>query len=360
MTPLERLLKRRLAAGPMTVADYMKLVLGHPRHGYYTTRDPLGVNGDFITAPEVSQMFGELIGLWCAHVWGLIGAPKRILLIELGPGRGTLMADALRACRKVASGFATAAEIHLVETSATLREIQAHKLIDVPVTWHAKLSAAPREPAIIIANEFLDALPVHQLVRTRNGWCERLVELKRDGRLGFTVATEPSPLAADLDPAVAKAPVGSIAELSPKVRALSRAIAKRITHYGGGALLIDYGHAVPGAGDTLQALRSHRRQEVLGDPGSADVTAHVDFSTVASEADILGIKSFGPIEQGVFLRRLGIIERADRLMRNTDAATATVVASSLRRLIDEREMGTLFKVVAFGPPSLDHLPGFVP
>lgn len=359
MTPLERLLKRRLAAGPLTVAEYMKLVLGHPRYGYYTTRDPLGANGDFVTAPEISQMFGELIGLWCAHVWGLIGAPKRILLIELGPGRGTLMADAIRACRKVASGFAAAAEIHFVETSPALRDMQARALYGTQVSWHAKLSAVPREPALIIANEFLDALPIHQLVRMENGWCERLVELKRDGRLGFTVAATPSPLAAALDPLVALAPIGSIAELSPKVRAMARALAKRIAHFGGAALLIDYGHAAAGAGDTLQAVRSHRRQDVLGDPGSADVTAHVDFSTLTAEAASVGIRSFGPIEQGVFLRRLGIIERAGMLKRDADKAAAAQIDAGLKRLIDTDEMGTLFKVAAFGPRSLDHLPGFV-
>jgi NADH dehydrogenase [ubiquinone] 1 alpha subcomplex assembly factor 7 len=237
--------------------------------------------------------------------------------------------------------------------------LQARALHGTQLSWHSKLSAAPREAALIIANEFLDALPVHQLVRMDIGWCERLVELKRDGRLGFTVAATPSPLAAQLDPLVAQAPIGSIAEISPKVRAVARAVAKRIGHYGGAGLMIDYGHITAGAGDTLQALRSHRRQEVLGDPGSADVTAHVDFSAVTAEATAIGIRSFGPIEQGVFLRRLGIIERAGMLKQGADKAATAEIDAGLKRLIDPDKMGALFKVAAFAPSSLDHLPGFV-
>jgi NADH dehydrogenase [ubiquinone] 1 alpha subcomplex assembly factor 7 len=360
VTPLERLIRRRVAIGPVTVAEYMKLVLAHPKHGYYPTRDPIGLAGDFITAPEISQMFGELIGLWCAHVWGLIGAPKRIALIELGPGRGTLMADALRAVRKVAPGFAEAAEIHLVDTSPPLRDIQREKLADAPVFWQKSLSAAPREQAIIIGNEFLDALPVHQLVRTAAGWCERQIGIERDGRLGFTVASELSPLADLLDPVVARAPKGSIAEISPKVRTLGRAIGKRVARYGGAALLIDYGHAVPGPGDTLQAVRRHRKHLVLNDPGEADVTAHVDFAAFGAEAALEGGRVHGPVEQGLFLRRLGIVERAERLGRDADQKTKAEIDIGLRRLIEPRKMGSLFKALAIGPAAIDHLPGFVP
>lgn len=360
MTPLDRLIRRRLTLGPVTVAEYMKLVLAHPKHGYYPTRDPIGAAGDFITAPEISQMFGELIGLWCAHVWGLIGAPKRIVLIELGPGRGTLMADALRAVRKVAPGFADAAEIHLVETSPTLRDVQRERLSDAPVFWQKSLSAAPREQAIIIGNEFLDALPVHQLVRTGDGWNEREICVERDGRLGFSVGAEHSPLGDLLDPVVARAPKGSIAELSPKVRTMGRAIGKRVARYGGAALLIDYGHAVPGAGDTLQALRRHHRHMVLSEPGEADVTAHVDFAAFGAAAAHEGARIHGPVDQGLFLRRLGIVERAEKLVRDADERARIEIDTGLRRLIEPTKMGSLFKTIALGPPSIDHMPGFVP
>lgn len=341
----------------------MRLVLAHPQHGYYATRDPLGAAGDFITAPEISQMFGELLGLWCAHVWGLIGAPRSIRLVELGPGRGTLIADALRACARVAPPFVEAVELHLVETSPVLRERQRLALADYahdrPVQWHDTLSQTPRGISLIIGNEFLDALPVHQLVRMPAGWCERLVGKTADGRLEFRIAPTPSALASTLDPQVADAPIGSLAELSPKVRAVSGAIGRRVARFGGAALLIDYGHALASAGDTLQAVRRHMRHDILAEPGTADLTAHVDFSAVANAAEAVGARAHGPVEQGVFLSRLGIIERALALSRVADQAQAQAIEAALERLIDPAGMGSLFKVLGLAPKDIDMMPGFV-
>lgn len=355
---LAGLLRRRLALGTVTVADYMRLALGHPTHGYYRTRDPFGAQGDFVTAPEISQMFGELVGLWCAHVWGLMGQPAPIRLVELGPGRGTMMADALRACAKVASSFVAAVDIHLVESSPTLRKAQRKALAGYEVTWHESPNSVPAGPLLLVANEFLDALPVHQLVRTGAGWCERLVALDPAGGFRFDIAPKPSPLASLLDPKVAGAEEGSIAELSPAARNFAAGLAQRISMHGGAALLIDYGYGEPAAGETLQAVRLHRSHPVLSDPGEADLTAHVDFSAIAEAVANGGARAHGPIEQGLFLKRLGIVERAEML--STEPAKAHTVQLALDRLTAPTAMGSLFKVMALGPVSLDPMPGFVP
>lgn len=362
-TGLGAVLRDRLAAGPISVADYMQLALAHPDHGYYRTRDPLGSQGDFITAPEISQMFGELIGIWCAHVWGLIGTPNPIRLVELGPGRGTLMADALRACRKVAARFTEAAEVHLIETSPVLRAAQRTALPGVNVTWHDTLNTLPEDgPILVIGNEFLDALPIHQLVRTAEGWRERQVTLDDQGRLTYAIDAHPSPLMALLDPSASAAMTaeGSITEISPAVRGFAAGLGQRIARQGGAALLIDYGYSGPATGDSLQAIRQHRYHPVLADPGEADLTAHVDFAAVASAAEQAGARAHGPVEQGAFLRRLGIVERSDMLMRASDGPGREDIARALHRLIGSDQMGQLFKVLAIGPRGLGLLPGFVP
>jgi NADH dehydrogenase [ubiquinone] 1 alpha subcomplex assembly factor 7 len=358
---LDAVLRRRLAQGPISIADYMSLVLGHPEHGYYMQRDPLGAAGDFVTAPEVSQMFGELIGLWCAHVWGLLGRPTPIRLVELGPGRGTLMADALRACRKVASSFLAASELHLVETSPALRDRQEALLAEHSPHWHGALAEVPPGPILAIGNEFLDALPIHQLVRIGGGWYERQVALdKKSGSLAFILARKRSPLSHLLDGSLASAPPGSIAELSPAVRQVGAALGSRIAKSGGAALFIDYGHASPAPGDSLQALRRHAPHPVLEAPGEADLTAHVDFAGFAAAAEAQGVLCHGPVPQGLFLRRLGILERTHTLLQQVAEPKArNAITQALERLIDERQMGTLFKVLAVGPASLAPLPGFV-
>ncbi|WP_395830472.1 class I SAM-dependent methyltransferase [Elstera sp.] len=377
---LEDLLRRRLELGPITVADYMRLALGHPTLGYYRTRDPLGgvpdsaagavpsalpavagavAGGDFVTAPECSQMFGELLGLWSAHVWGLLGQPDPIGFVELGPGRGTLMADALRAVRLVAPGFHAALRVHLVETSPVLRTRQAKALEGEAVEWHERLTDLPPGPFILLANEFLDALPIHQLVKREGQWRERQVGLTEAGDFGFQIGKTASPLARLLTPEVAQAPETSIAEVSPTIRGTVAAISRRLAHYGGAALLIDYGYAEAAAGDSLQAVRRHQYHPVLQDPGEADLTAHVDFSAVGAAARMSGVDVHGPIEQGAFLTRLGILERAQRLVRDADAAKAHDLVEGMHRLIAPDRMGSLFKVIGLGPVGLSALPGFV-
>ncbi len=347
------------AAGPLDVATFMARALGDPTCGYYRTRDPLGARGDFITAPEISQMFGELVGLWCAEVWRLLGAPRPIHLIELGPGRGTLMADALRAVERAAPPFRAVLDVHLVETSPTLRDAQRARLADAAPTWHDDLASLPDGPPLVVANEFLDALPIHQLVRTTAGWCARQVTLDPSGRLAFGVAEAPSPLAATLAPAVACAPLGSIAELAPAADALVATLARRCARHGGAALLIDYGHGVSAPGETLQAVRAHRPHPVLADPGDADLTAHVDFAALTRAARPHAAVH-GPLPQGAFLRRLGIAARAETLLRGRSAAATAEIRAAVARLVEPDQMGEIFKAMALGPPAGGTLPGFEP
>lgn len=361
-TGLGAVLRDRLAMGPISVADFMQLALGHPDFGYYRTRDPLGRQGDFITAPEISQMFGELVGIWCAHVWGLIGAPTPVRLVELGPGRGTLMADALRACRKVAARFVDAAQIHLVESSPALRAAQRAALPDTDITWHDSLASIPDDkPMLAIGNEFLDTLPIHQLVRTAEGWHERQIVLDADECLSYAVDCRPSSLITLLELAsLSNVDEGSIVEISPSVRDFASKLGRRVARQGGAALLIDYGYAGPAIGDSLQAVRRHRYHSVLADPGEADLTAHVDFAAVALAAAQAGARVHGPVEQGTFLRRLGIVERSNSLMRGRDSGECAEIAETLHRLVDGDQMGQIFKAMALGPREIEHLPGFIP
>ena len=354
----EKIAQRIRLQGPITVAAFMADALGHPRHGYYMTADPLGRGGDFITAPEISQMFGELIGLWSAEVWRLMGEPTPFNLVELGPGRGTLMADALRAA-KVLPGFDEAATVHLVETSPALRERQKTALPPRAVAWHDDLGDVPPGPMILIANEFFDALPVHQFERTADGWRERLIAFA-DARFVLAPSPHPSPTEVLIPEALrAMAPVGSVAEVSPACASIMRTIAERIEQDGGAALLIDYGHAEHRTGATLQAVRHHARHDFLTDPGTADLTAHVDFATLAATASP-HTAVYGPVTQGSFLRTLGIELRARQLLGRATEAQRGTIETAMRRLIDPAEMGTLFKVLAVCDRGLAEPPGFEP
>ncbi|HVM81013.1 MAG TPA: SAM-dependent methyltransferase [Stellaceae bacterium] len=359
MTPLGEIIAQRIrATGPITVAEYMTEALQHARFGYYATRDPLGAAGDFITAPEVSQVFGELIGLWCADAWTGLGRPDPLLLIELGPGRGTLMADALRAIRTVPE-FRRALRVHLVETSPALRVLQAKALADANPTWHEALDTVPEAPLIAIANEFLDALPIRQFQRCGGEWRERRIAPGADGEsFAFVVEREESLAAAMVSPRLSDAPEGSIAEVCPPAAALCAGLAQRIARVGGAALLIDYGHPRTACGDTLQAVRGHRPHPVLEAPGAADITAHVDFEAVAEAARRAGAAVHGPVAQGAFLRALGIELRERQLLASATAEQAQRIRSGVRRLIDAAEMGTLFKVLAFTHPALAAPAGF--
>jgi NADH dehydrogenase [ubiquinone] 1 alpha subcomplex assembly factor 7 len=349
--------------GPITVARYMAEALGHPRYGYYATRDPFGAAGDFITAPEISQMFGELLGLWCAAMWRLMGEPRPVRLVELGPGRGTLMADALRAIGQAAPQFRAALDVHLVETSPALRALQAERLGTDGVAWHDAWDGVPPGPALVLANEFLDALPVHQFVRQDGGWRERLVG--RDpagGGLRFELSAEAPDAAAALPRALAQQadtlPDGSIVEIRPAANALGRALGARIAAEGCAALIVDYGHAASAAGDTLQAVRDHRYADVLAAPGEADLTAHVDFAAFAEAARAVGAAVHGPLTQSRFLRALGIEARAEALREKASPDQAAAIDSATRRLIHPAEMGTLFKVLALSRAAPAPPPGF--
>jgi NADH dehydrogenase [ubiquinone] 1 alpha subcomplex assembly factor 7 len=350
MTPLEAEIRRIIQAdGPMPFARYMELCLGHPHYGYYMTRDPFGVAGDFTTAPEVSQMFGELVGAWAATVWRQMGAPADLKLIELVPGRCTLMADALRAARALPE-FLKAATVHLVETSPVLRARQQATLASARVEWHERIEDVPDGPCIAIANEFVDALPVDQLVCDRDGWHLRMVGLVAD-RLAFVVAPDPLPHRVE-----GRAAPGTILEL--RHDAAVALLAQRVARHGGAALVIDYGHAATAPGDTLQSVRAHKFTDPLSDPGEADLTTQVDFAALARTARRAGAATHGPLGQGEFLRRLGIEARTARLKANATAQQAAGIDAALARLTAADQMGELFKVLAVADPKLGALPGF--
>ncbi|MGE4220014.1 MAG: class I SAM-dependent methyltransferase, partial [Alphaproteobacteria bacterium] len=322
---------------------------------YYRRADPLGAAGDFTTAPEISQMFGEMIGLWCAEMWQRMGRPAPAILAELGPGRGTLMADLLRAAR-MAPGFPAALRLHLVETSPALRARQRAALPGLDVVWHDRVESVPDGPLLLVANEFFDALPVHQFVCTPRGWRERLVAVGADGRFGLVLAAAPTPMAALIAPALRdSAAEGAVAEVSPASIAAAAAIGRRIAAQGGAALILDYGDAQGRGGDTLQAVRRHARHDPFDAPGSADLTAHVDFARLAQAASEGGARCHGPVSQGAFLERLGIRLRADRLR---PAAVPGSVDAALDRLIGPAGMGTLFKALAVVHPDLGPPPAF--
>jgi len=359
--PLEAEIRRRIAvAGPMPVAEYMTLCLADPEHGYYTTRDPLGARGDFITAPEVSQMFGEMIGLWMAAVWNKMGSPDNLRIIELGPGRGTMMKDALRAA-KVMPGFREAIVLHLVEISPALEEQQERTLeqLSVPMYWHPAIADVPKGPAIIVANEFFDALPINQAVKTERGWHERQIEVDPAGNLVFAVASDPIPqFDRLLPPAARKEPLGSVFEWRNDMVAME--LGRRLTRDGGAALVIDYGHAESAVGDTLQAVGQHAFADPLTASGNIDLTAHVDFQALAKAVEAMGANGFGPLRQSEFLRRLGIETRAVTLKSKAPDNVAADIDTALLRLIgqDRTNMGALFKVAAFAHPTLGVPPGF--
>jgi NADH dehydrogenase [ubiquinone] 1 alpha subcomplex assembly factor 7 len=358
VTPLgERIVRRVASHGPITLADYMAQVLTDPQHGYYMSGDPFGRRGDFVTAPEISQMFGELIGLWCVDTWQRMGAPAPFLLVELGPGRGTLMADALRAAR-VEPGFCAAAELHLIEVSPDLRDRQRAALSGYPANWHYGIADLPDGPVLLVANEFFDALPVRQFERAAEGWCERMVVLDTAGKLALGLSP-PSPAAALIVPeALRESPPGSLVEVSPAAVGIAAALGRRIGVDGGAALIVDYGRAQSGTGISLQAVRRHAPHAVLEDPGSADLTAHVDFAALAGAAEEAGARALGPATQGAFLRRLGLAARAEALSRRATPAQARDVEAARRRLCDADQMGELFKVLAVAHPSLGRLAGF--
>ena len=352
MTALRDSLIRQIAAqGPITVAEYMTACLLHPQHGYYTTRDPFGAQGDFTTAPEISQMFGEILGLCLAQAWMDQGCPAPFTLAELGPGRGTLMADMLRATRAV-PGFHDAAQLHLVEASPVLRRIQAATLPDPK--FHDSADTLPDAPLFLVANEFFDALPVRQFLRMGDGWRERMVGLQ-DGQLAFGLG--PVTRLDALHHRLADTPEGQLIETSTSARPVMAALAQRIAQHGGAALVVDYGDW-RSRGDTLQALHQHAADDPLAHPGQADLTAHVDFEALAQAAQPLRATSLTP--QGVFLERLGITARAEHLARGLAGEALESHVAAHRRLTHPQEMGHLFKVLGLHPTTAPAPPGLDP
>jgi len=338
--------------GPITVERYMSLCLRH----YYATRDPLGAGGDFTTAPEISQMFGELAGLWMLEVWNAMGRPAPVHLVELGPGRGTLMADLLRATRLLPD-FGQAAQVHLVETSPVLRQRQQATLAPsgYPIQWHDRLEDVPEGPLLLIANEFFDALPMRQFVATDRGWCERLVGLEGEHLIfGLRAEAEPS-LGKPLR-------IGDVLEWPALSIDIMRELSGRLARHTGAALVVDYGYWGPAFGDTLQALRRHAYVDPLEEPGEADLTTHVDFHRLAQAASDQGVRAHSPGTQGDFLRALGIEARASSLKARATPAQCTDIDAALSRLTErgDKGMGDLFKVLAVTHKDLEAVPGLPP
>lgn len=356
MTALGDHLKRLIRQnGPISIATFMGEALAHAEHGYYTNRDPLGAKGDFVTAPEISQIFGELIGVWLIDAWERQGSPTQITLCELGPGRGTLMADILRAAR-VRPNFLAAAQIHFVEVSPTLRARQEQALGGVhKATWHTHLASVPQDrPTLIVANEFFDALPVRQFIRGEKHWHERNVGLDGD-RLVFGITKDSVP--EGLVPAsLRNAPAGSLVETRPAADSIIGEIAARCRS-SGAALLIDYGYERHAVGDTFQAMKAHAYTEPLLEPGEADLTAHVDFEALTIAAQHAGASVHGPATQAAFLTALGINLRAERLA-GLNPAKASAIQKDVERLTSPLQMGSLFKVLALLPQGAPRPPGF--
>ncbi len=345
MNALEARIREIIAtSGPLTIGQYMAMCLGDPEHGYYMQRPPFGAEGDFTTAPEISQIFGELIGLWAADYWQRMGAPDPVILAEFGPGRGTLMQDALRAAHALPA-FREAARPWLIETSPRLRAVQQQALAGEKVQWGQSLADLPPGPMIAIANEFFDALPVRQFIRLADGWHERLVGIQGDHLVFITSPRADQNIPELLAEAHLSAAEGEIAEICPDAQRIAAEIAARLQRQDGAMLFLDYGPARSATGDSLQALRDHRFHDPLADPGEADITAHVDFQRLLESARLRGGRTAGPLTQGEFLSRLGLHQRAGVLAHQNPARQKEIMEGA-KRLSAPGEMGTLFKAAA--------------
>jgi NADH dehydrogenase [ubiquinone] 1 alpha subcomplex assembly factor 7 len=350
---LEKVLTEMIAAeGPLPMARYFELCLQHPQYGYYLHQEPFGKEGDFVTAPEYSQMFGELIGVWCAAVYEAMGKPKSFNLVELGPGKGTLMADMLRA-GKVMAGFRAAAQVHFVETSRRLREFQ-RKSVEAQGAkghWHDHFNEIPSGPMILVANEFFDIIPYDQYERRHGKWYMRCIGLGADGKLQLGLTSEPIP-ENRMPLWTRRAEEGAVAEIGPVREAIARQIGERLAADVGVALFIDYGHAASETGDTLHAIRAHKRINILDGPGLADLTSNVDFAALAVAMLEAGAQVHGVITQGEFLKAMGIETRAEMLRGKATEAETEAIDDALQRLTSEKEMGKLVKVMAASAPDM--------
>jgi NADH dehydrogenase [ubiquinone] 1 alpha subcomplex assembly factor 7 len=360
-TPLEeRLVSLIRDHGPIRIGDYLTDVLVHPQHGYYSTQAALGTKGDFTTSPEISQIFGELVGSWLVHAWESIGSPSALSLVELGPGRGTLMADILRVA-KVRPQFLKAVQVYMIEASGRMRYAQKRLLHDagVRITWADKLEDVPPGPMLVVANEFFDCLPIRQFVRTAEcsdaPWRERMVGLDESGKLVFVLSEEAY---ADREGMPPGAQPEAIFETSQESGEVVAELSRRLLEHKGRALIIDYGHGRSGYGDTLQAMRDHKPWPVLASPGLADVTAHVDFAALARRARAEGVRADGPVRQGDFLERLGLKVRLEALEEAVSGDAKENLRSGALRLVDPQGMGSLFKVLSLSSPGAQVPPGF--
>ena len=350
-----RLHARIARDGPLTVEKFMQACLSDEVAGVYASRQPIGGKGDFITSPEISQIFGELVGLWAVAVWQSMGEPSRVTVAEFGPGRGILMADASRAWRGVPK-FRDSVSVALIETSPVMVETQRKTLKDagVPLRWYAALDAVPEGPLVMLANEFIDALPIRQFIRRGEAWRERLIA--SDGRGGFTfIDGEAEDEGRYLPQAV---PEDAILERRPLAHTLMRELGRRANRAPLAALMVDYGHVESGFGDTLQAVRGHRFADVLANPGAADLSSHVDFADLKREAVAAGLMTHGPMPQGEFLLKLGLAGRRERLLQRATPTQAEAIASGAARLVDPRQMGVLFKALALTSAGLPPPPPF--
>lgn len=359
-TPLEeRLIDLIKLKGPISIADYMTDALSHPHEGYYMQRNSIGAEGDFTTAPEISQIFGELIGLWLVEAWQAMGSPASFNLIELGPGRGVMMADILRASR-LRAGFARAAQVWLLESSGLLRLEQQKRLkgSEAKPLWADEFADIPPAPSLIVANEFFDCLPIRQFERVKSGWRERLVGIDETGeRLAFALGRVPPPPDFAL-PDISECEIGDVFEISFEAKAFVADICRTLMDQGGHALIIDYGHMQRGFGDTLQAVRNHQYWPPLASPGRADITAHVDFEMLASAAIEAGATAHGPVTQGRFLDRLGLALRVEALCKGQPPEKADEIRAGAARIASPGAMGEIFKALCISSPSLPAPAGF--
>ncbi|WP_170466685.1 class I SAM-dependent methyltransferase [Ruegeria arenilitoris] len=355
MSLKDHLLAQIALNGPLSVAEYMTECLMHPEFGYYSTRDPLGAQGDFVTAPEISQMFGELIGLCLAQTWMDQGKPEQFALAEFGPGRGTLMVDILRATRTV-PGFLAAAQIVLLEASPTLRRTQSQTLGEYDPKWIDSVSDLPDAPLFLVANEFFDALPIRQFLRDGDGWRERLIGVEGES-LAFGLGPHGPQVA--LSDRLQDTKDGDLVELCAAAIPILTVVAGRIATHGGAALIVDYGdwHSL---GDTFQALQSHDRVDPLAAPGQSDLTAQVDFEPLALAARAAGCAHTRLTPQGVFLERLGITARAQALAAPLGGSELESLVAAHRRLTHPDEMGNLFKTLGLYPSYAAPPPGLEP
>lgn len=361
MTQLFDIIKSKIITeGPIRVSEYMADALCHIQHGYYRKGQPIGLQGDFITAPEISQIFGELLGLWSVRCWQQIKSPEKFNLVELGPGRGTLISDILRASRAIPR-YLDALNLHLVETNITLAAVQKNLLLrqGIQARWHESFVNIPDGQFILIANEFLDSLPIRQFIKTETGWCERLVDLSENGECllwkNDSTSTEENLLCV---PRNLENKVGAILEVCVPAQTLIKSISYSILKTKSVAIFIDYGYLKSDGSSTFQAVSQHKYAAPLEKPGQIDLTAHVDFGAIRRIAEYVGVRVSGPITQREFLLSLGVEQRADRLIVNSTLKQQEEIVSGFRRLIENDQMGELFKVIVLSHPESPLPEGF--